>query len=204
MNPLYHEAAKRVLAREFCIEGLNDPEEVRHLLNAKLAGLSAVDRTALTIQLGQALEELEADSRPSGTIRTIVHLLFAVIAWWVWRPAGVLVAIFGLANFRYFAIRHSLFWSPLGAIVIGSLYGTAVALLIAIAAPRATASVLGVSILALVGLFGVGYIAYGVEPNLHLRIQGDDKRVAAGGAAVATYLVCLVAWFSLRALLERR
>ena len=51
------------------------------------------------------------------------------------------------------------------------------------------------------GFLAAGYIRYGVEPNPLFRMPGDEKRVAAAGAAVAAYLSCVVLYVGARALL---
>ncbi len=201
MDPRYHQAAKQVLADQFGIEGVDDPEEVRRLLISKLEAMNVLDRAALQMKLGQALGLGATDVKPSGATLAIVYAAFLVLAWLFWRPLTGVLAVFALGNVRQFAIRHSLFWSPSAAVIFGTLYGCALGVVIATSLALTVHGLAWSAFLIVLGFLAAGYIRYGVEPNPLFRMPGDEKRVAAAGAAVAAYLSCVVLYVGARALL---
>lgn len=201
MNPKYHEAAKRVLADEFGIDGVDDPEVVRLLLVSKFEAMNALERAALQMKLGRALQEGASGVKPSLATLAAVDAVFVVLAWFLWRPLTGVLVIFSLANVRQFTIRHALLWAPSGAIIIGTLYGCALGGVVAASVALTVHGVAGTGFLIILGFFGAGYIGYGVEKDPLFRMPGDEKRVAAAGAAVVAYLLCVIVYIGARALL---
>jgi hypothetical protein len=199
----HHEAAKQVLAEEFGIEGIDDPAEVRCLVALKMAGMNVLDRAALMMRLGSAVQSAEAGGEPSWTVRLAVSTVFIVLAWFLWRPLTGVFAIFDLANMRHFAIRHSPFWSPAGALVVGGVYGLLIGFTVMLSVVFTVRGWFGTVALGLLGFMGAGYIGHGVHPDPLFRMPGEEKRVAAQVAAVLVYALSLIVFWGGRALLSR-
>jgi hypothetical protein len=199
----HHETVKRAAALELGIEGIDDPEELRAAVEAKLASMDALARAAFEIRLGQIATEDAAGGPPTAKARIAVYVLVVVIAWLVWRPLAFAIAIFGLANARQVAIRQSLFWAPKGAVLFGTAYGLALGILVRFASVTAVHTTLGGVLFTVLGLFAAAYLGYGVETSPLLRRNEDEKRILAQVAAVVSYAFVLVGWFFVAALVRR-
>jgi hypothetical protein len=199
----HHRSVKRAAALELGIEGIDDPEELRAAVKAKLASMDAFARAAFEVRLGQIANEDAASGAPSAKARVAVYLLFIVIAWFVWRPLAFVIAIFGLANARQVAIRQSLFWAPTGAVLFGTAYGLVLGILVRLASVMVVHTTLGSVLFAVLGFFGALYLGYGVQVSPLRRDNADEKRIIAQLAAVISYALVLIGWFSIGAMVRR-
>lgn len=202
MSDPIHEAVKRAMSIEFGIEGIDDPDELRRVLDAKLKTMDAAQRTAFEMRLGQIAKEDAAGGPPGGKARVAVLVLMTVIGWFVWRPLAFISVIFALSSVRRFAIRHALFWSPAAALTVGTTYGVIMGVVVRLASTIAVDSMLGSILFAALGLLAAAYIGYGVAANPLLRMPGEEKRIIAQAGAVVSYSLTLLAWIGIRALVH--
>ncbi len=193
MNQSEEDAIKRALAEEFGLTGIDDPEELRLLVRTKMAEMNSLDRAAFEINLGRILNEAKSGGPPKTRFIILAYVIFALIAWFIWRPLTVVVAIFVSSNIRRFAIRYALFWTPGVAIAIGGTYGILIAVLVRIGTALTNhTTTVGIA-LGILGFFAAGYIGHVVPTERYLQALGDEKRLLARMGACGCYLVVLIA-----------
>ncbi len=191
------EAIKRVLADEFGLTGIDDPDQLRLLLQAKLSEMNALDRAAFQMRLGGELRKLKSgEPLVTGGYIFLGTLTLVVIAWFIWRPLAAVSALMDAASYsRYLAIRHSPLWFPQTALRIGGIYGVVLAILVKTAAIFTVHSVLGEIVLGVLGFLAAGYIGHGVPTKAYLRMPEDEMRLDAQVAAIVGYSVAVVLLF---------
>ena len=197
MNELHHAAIKRALEEYFGCVGIDDPEDLRLMLNSKMAEMNAIDRIAFDMRLGRIARELEGEGSPKTLYVVIAYAIFALAAWFIWHPLAVALAIIMAGNIRVFAIRYALFWTPLAAIFIGGMYGLFIAILVRAGIALTTHKVIAATALGILGFVAAGYIGYSIPATRNFLASGDERRVLAQKTAVACYLLamgCFLAW----------
>lgn len=196
---LHDEVVKRVLSREFGIEGVDDPNELRAILAEKEASLSPADLLVLTMQLGQELKELQAGGPPKIWARLTALAIIGIIAWLIWRPLIVILLIFSVAGWvRSVAIQHSLFWGAPRILIVGLTYGLVIAGIVAIATNVLLTNTVAIIVFRTFGLMASSYVGYGA-PSGPFASPGDDKRSQTASIAALVYLVVTaLLWLILR------
>lgn len=193
MNRREHDAVERVLAEEFGLTHIDDSDELRSLLRAKMAEMNALDRAALDMRVGRILSEAESGGSLKSRYKLLSFATLALIAWFVWRPLPVVLAIFAASNIRSFAIRRALFWTPRTAVAIGGVYGILLAVLVCFGIALTNHTITAGVVLGVSGFFAAGYIGFGVPTGRSVQTPGDEKRLLAQMAALGCYLVLVIA-----------
>jgi hypothetical protein len=91
---------KRAVAEEFGVTHIEDPDELRVFVQSKVSGMNGVDRAAFEMRIGRILREDDSGGPPSTRYAVLAYMTLALVAWFVWRPLAVVVAIFACANIR--------------------------------------------------------------------------------------------------------
>jgi hypothetical protein len=190
------EVVRRVLETEYGITGLSDIE-VREVLKAKVALMDPLELAAFKIRLG---EQADGRSALASGYRVAGYVVVGLAAWLLWRPMAALVVTLGFGNMRKFAIRRAQSWAPTTALLIGTAYGTLLAVVVRVIQLAIVSSFAGSAFFAVVGFLAAGYLGY--SANASSFSVGDQRRSAAGSAAVVAYLVTLVTWLGVLTLLR--
>ncbi|MHB1863910.1 MAG: hypothetical protein ACYCVL_13215 [Gemmatimonadaceae bacterium] len=199
-----HEAMKLAVRREFGIDGIDDPSQLREVVGARLDTMDAAERAAFEMQLDRAVRELAAGGPPKRSPYIIAVLIFATLAWFVWRPLAAIAMVYAIAGgVRAFALRHALFWAPIAALLVGLGYGLLIAALVIAANAWVFTSTIGHILFGVFGLYAVAYVGYTVGGVREPDFFGDEKRTIAQSVAATTYLVSMLSWYGIRALMHR-
>jgi hypothetical protein len=195
VNQREHDAVKRALAEEFGLTNVDDPDELRLLVRTKMAEMNALDRAALEMRVGRVLSERENGGLPKTHYILLSYAILALLGWFIWRPAAVVIAILASANIRGVAIRHALFWTPSTAIGIGAVYGILLGVLVRFGTALTTHTTTAGVVLGVLGLLAAGYIGDGVPTRHDIQTPGDERRALAQKGALGSYLVAALALF---------
>lgn len=197
-------AMKQTLAEEFGIVGIDDPRELRRIGEARMSGMNALDRAAFYARLGRNLEVAAArkrdaqagiERRSAGRSTFLGYAFLAVAAWFVWRPFAVVVAMFACSNIRYFAIRNAPFWKPSAALIVGAVYGAALAGLVKLGVMLTAGTAVAHVVFGVLGFLAAAYIGYGAGAQGNFPMPGDSNRAIAQLSALASYCVTVGSLF---------
>jgi len=129
--------------------------------------------------------------------KIIIATIFAIVAWFIWKPAGVYLAIMTVGYLRLPLQRGAVFWSQIAGMIVGLIIGLSIALLVWILVYFSVSSVWAKIFFGLEGLLATGYIGYGINRSRHFRENWEQKIADAQAVGVIVYLVAsslILAW----------
>ena len=110
----------------------------------------------------------------------LVYLIVIALAWFLWRPLGVVLAIVALGNLRKAVIANSLAWeAPRYAAVFAYVVGGVIAAVVQVSSRFAVASLWARLAYAAFGLMPILYVGYGVPRDPSTRNLADSYRLVA-------------------------
>jgi len=107
------------------------------------------------------------------------------VAWWLWHPLGVAVAILMTGHVRHYVVNNAAFWGATQILTVGIAWGVIMAIAITIASEAATTSTVIKVMLLVEGFFAVGYVGYAPSPE-------DRFMYNKAGQTATVGLVCYV------------
>lgn len=158
-----------LLAEEFDISGIDDPEKMREIVKQ-------VNRN-------------DVFSSVSG------HIIFAAIGWFIWKPISAVLVIFCVAGqMRRISIQHSFFWGSKAPFILGTLYGAFLSVAVKVGIITSNRGLTITVFFYLFGFLAACYVSYGARTD-RFQTRSDELRIVTMACSVTTYLVVCIALF---------
>jgi len=170
---------------------------MKHAERAKR--LQVTDRANTVASTGANVEPYVVFNDPRYLFgKFIGAILCTVAAWWIWTPLGAYLAILNLGGYGARLIqRSSLFWSPIGYVIAGSVWGLFMASMTCLLASCAVTSWWAKTLFVLWGLIAVAYVGFPVQSGPFLSSR-QDKLSHAQILAIFSYLAAsVIVWIFL-------
>lgn len=155
------------------------------IFDCSVKGMDETKETFSDAELNRFLREQRFQGIWSKILRA---LIVSTIAWLIWKPLGTLIAIVALGESREPLQRGAVFWSPLGAIWVGIIVGTSVAIFVWTLAHFAVHSIWARCFFGVEGLMAATYFGFGINPSYYLRSNWENKLMLAQFTSAGMYV----------------